>query len=105
MGSSAHEAHRDEFAESRHGDQLDLDSKGNGMRVTKVLAGISAMIVAIRIRIPLFSATGGVRMMRLVKTRLVNGISHAFHAHEEHSCNQKFQNSSTHPHRLHKIKA
>jgi len=58
------------------------------MRVTKVVTGIAVMIVAICIWKPLFATVISMRMMRLVKTHLVNGFRHAFHAHEEHSCNQ-----------------
>jgi len=87
-GCAAYEPHRDEVAEQRHGGQLELCSQGNGMRVTKVITGIAVMIVAICIRIPLFTAIVSVRVMRLVKTHLVNGFRHAFHAYEEHGCNQ-----------------
>jgi hypothetical protein len=58
------------------------------MGVAKMFARIALVIAAARIGIPLISDIIGMSVMRLVKARIIDGLSHTLHAHEEHRGNK-----------------
>ena len=70
------------------------------MRVAIVLTGITFMFAAVRVGEPI-GAIISVSVMRLMKARLVDGLGHALHAHEEQGDKQQLYDSVTHPHSLH----
>lgn len=53
--------------------------------MAKVLTGIALMVAAIRIGEPLIPDVIDMGVMRLVEACVIDGLSYAFHAHEEHS--------------------
>ena len=71
------------------------------MNMAKMLARLAVVIVRVAVVKPLIAIVS-MRMMRLVKGLVINGLRHALHSHEEHSDNHQFENDVTHPDRLHK---
>ena len=66
------------------------------MLASLALVLIGAAVMKRRVAIVIMS------VMSLVKRFVINGHRHAFHSHEEHSDNHRFENEVTHPNRLHK---
>jgi phage head maturation protease len=53
--------------------------------MAKVLTRVTLMIAAIGIGVPLIPQIIGMGVMCLVKAGVIDRLSYAFHAHEEHS--------------------